>query len=168
MTPVQSKLLDCLAARAWRADVRVLREELAVPIPEVLVEEIDELAVTCLGCFLIEREGDAFVVAEDYRDELEYLMPRRAQEADAWRVNFDGLDEDWRILLSQADVAALGKLLEGIDAFREYARARGEMPELLLDELNNLAADAIGDLIVDDGGICEDYLEVIQGHIVKG
>ena len=42
------------------------------------------------------------------------------------------------------------------------------MPELLLDELNNVSSDTIGDLIADGNGIIDDYLPVIQKHLRKG
>ena len=67
---------------------------------------------------------------------------------------------------------ALGELLEfvslcasgDIAGQREFARRRGELPELVADTVNALAADIIGDIILEecDGGyaLIEDYREL--------
>lgn len=164
----QRSVMDSLALHGWKMELSLLHRELASLIPEALAEEINEASMMHLGCFLIEREGEEFIVAEDYRDELEYLMPRHEKKADDWKVEPDGLDEEWIAFFEQADIAVLGQLLDGRDAFFEYARGGGEMPELLLDELNSVSSDTIGDLIADENGIFEDYLPMIQRHLRKG
>lgn len=164
----QRRVLDCMALHAWKVEISALHRELTGLVPEVLAEEINEVSMVYLGCFLIEREDEEFVVAEDYRDELEYLMPRQEKNAGDWKVDLDGLDEEWAAFFAQAELTVLGQLLEGWSALIDYARGRGEMPELLLDELNNVSSDTIGDLIADENGIIDDYLPVIQKHLRKG
>ena len=163
----QRSVMDRLALHSWKMELSLLHHELMGLIPEALAEEINEVSMIYLGCFLIEREEEELIVAEDYRDELEYLMPRHEKKTDDWKVEQDGLDEEWIAFFEQADVAVLGQLLDGRDAFFEYARGSGEMPELLLDELNNASSDTIGDLIADENGIFEDYLSIIQKHLRK-
>ena len=164
----QRRVLDCMALHAWKVEISALHRELTGLVPEVLAEEINEVSMVYLGCFLIEREDEEFVVAEDYRDELEYLMPRQEKNAGDWEVDLDGLDEEWAAFFAQAELTVLGQLLAGWSALIDYARGRGEMPELLLDELNNVSSDTIGDLIADGNGIIDDYLPVIQKHLRKG
>ena len=168
LSPEHRNLIDKLAQHDWTADVHVLHEGLTGLILEALAEEINEIAMMYLGCFLLEREEESFVVAEDYRDELEFLMAKEEKSSDAWQLDWDGMEEDWKAFFEQANVVVIGKILEGMDVFYEYAKARGEMPDLLLDELNNTSSDTIGDLIVDDNGIFEDYLPIIQKHFRKG
>ena len=41
------------------------------------------------------------------------------------------------------------------------------MPDLLLDGINEIASDTIGDLVADADGIYEDYLPEIKKHLIK-
>ena len=119
---------------------------------------------------LIEREADNLIVAEDYRDELEYLMPEQGPES-LWNIDADGLSDDWREFFDQVrmrySLDSLAALLDGPESFREFAKVRGEMPELLLDGLNEIASDTIGDLIADENGLFEEYLPEIQNHLIR-
>ena len=71
------------------------------------------------------------------------------------------VSEPWRSFLAQADREALAALLEGPSALRALAAARREMPDRLLDGLNEAAADTLGDLIADAGGVYEEYREAL-------
>lgn len=166
----QRTVLDMMRDADWRTDVRRIQQRLPQAMPEVLVDEINVAALGQLGCALIEREGDGLVVAEDYRDELEYLMPRQSRDS-LWSIDAEGLDDDWRVFFEQVherySLDALAALAEGPQALATYAKARNDMPELLLDGINEIASDTIGDLVADADGIFEDYLPEIQNHLIK-
>jgi len=73
-----------------------------------------------------------------------------------------GLDEDWLLFaghLGQAHLEALYALKEKTDQVYEIAEKYGTMPALLLDEINELAMETIGDLVVDGESIVEDYID---------
>ena len=78
-------------------------------------------------------------------------------------------DGEWRALLEGASAAhlteALRQLLNGPEAFRAWAKARGQMPETLLDAVNDLAMDALGDLLAGEDGVYEDYREILNHHL---
>ena len=73
----------------------------------------------------------------------------------------DDVPEPWRSFLTRADREALAALLEGMPALQALAATRREMPDRLLDGLNEVAADTLGDLIADAGGIFEEYRETL-------
>ena len=72
---------------------------------------------------------------------------------------------------SSSSFAPFGALLQAILAGdrakqREVARARGAMVDALVDEINTVAGDIIGDILILEGGtgyeIVEDYLELLK------
>lgn len=72
------------------------------------------------------------------------------------------IPEEWSSLLSQLTPAhrqMLAVMVEGADAAAQFAIAEqaGSMPELLHDEINELAMEAIGDLLIDGGSVPEEY-----------
>ncbi len=160
-------LLNHLTEHGWQNSASALKAAFPHAFPDVLVDEINEAAMARIGCFLIEREDDAYIIAEDYRDELEYLMPRQ-QETLGWQTMLDDAEDEWKAFFAQADVNLIGHLLEGMEAFRAYVKERGEMPEPCLEDINNAAMDTIGDLLVTEEGIAKEYLSIVQQYLKKG
>ncbi|WP_055108587.1 TerB N-terminal domain-containing protein [Paenibacillus ihumii] len=82
------------------------------------------------------------------------------------------LPQEWRELfarLSSAHIRTLAALLDGEDAAVRFgiAEQAGSMPELLLDEINEIAMELIGDLLIDGEEIAEEYraeLEAFFGN----
>lgn len=74
------------------------------------------------------------------------------------------LDEDWTSFAEQLDSGQLEALLAlkspaPDSALAAVAEAYGTMPELILDEINQLAMETIGDLVVDEGRIVPEYMD---------
>lgn len=166
----QREVLDMMRESDWQTNTGYIHVKLPQAMPEVLIDEINVISKGQLGCALIEREAEALVVAEDYRDELEYLMPKQRQDS-LWSIAEEDLDDDWRAFFEQiherVSLDALAALLEGSEAFAAYAKERNDMPDLLLDGINEIASDTIGDLVADADGIYEDYLPEIKNHLIK-
>ncbi len=70
--------------------------------------------------------------------------------------------DPWAAFLARADRDALAALLDGPDALRTLARRQNRMPAALLDELNEAAADTLGDLIADADGVYEEYADPLR------
>lgn len=86
-------------------------------------------------------------------------------EADA-----TGLSEEWRELFAQLSGAhrqMLSALLNGENTAARFriAEQAGSMPELLLDEINEISMEWIGDLLIEDGEIVEEYSAELQGML---
>ncbi|GGO00414.1 TerB N-terminal domain-containing protein [Saccharibacillus kuerlensis] len=87
------------------------------------------------------------------------------EEAD-WDVS--ELDEDW-----QAFAAAIGSaerdmvraVLLGLSETNKMsiAGASGELPETMIDRINEAAMETIGDLLIDGGEVLEEYIPYLEG-----
>ena len=124
------------------------------------VQEIHQTSNTYLGESLIERETDRWVVAEDYRDELAFLLsleayakPREAGDSSI-PVSSPSLDADWSVLrshLTPLHLQALTKICGGCDpsVLESFAAEHFTMKDLLIEEINEYAMTALGDNIID-------------------
>ncbi|GIO39478.1 hypothetical protein J41TS12_43390 [Paenibacillus antibioticophila] len=102
----------------------------------------------------------AWTVADLDMDKPEAGLPIPLQESEGLTGSL--IPEEWTSLLSQLTSAQREMLLvmvEGADAAAQFAIAEraGSMPELLHDEINELAMEAIGDLLIDGGSVLEEY-----------
>lgn len=102
----------------------------------------------------------AWTVADLDMDKPEAELQIPLQESEGLTGSL--IPEEWKSLLSQFTSAQREMLLvmvEGADAAAQFAIAEraGSMPELLHDEINELAMEAIGDLLIDGGSVLEEY-----------
>lgn len=72
------------------------------------------------------------------------------------------LPEEWQELfmsLTAPQAQMLAALLQGHSAAKRQtiAEQAGSMPELLIDEVNELAMERIGDLLIDGDEVVDDY-----------
>ncbi|MNJ45150.1 hypothetical protein D3C77_402340 [compost metagenome] len=112
--------------------------------------------------------GSMSVQSESLGEEASRGSGKRIEivaEADA-----TGLSEEWRELFAQLSGAhrqMLSALLNGenIAARFRIAEQAGSMPELLLDEINEISMEWIGDLLIEDGEIVEEYSAELQGML---
>ncbi|SEN44278.1 TerB N-terminal domain-containing protein [Paenibacillus sp. OK076] len=89
-----------------------------------------------------------------------------------WEANFSAdLDEEWlqfSEMLSSQHVQAIYALL-GVNPDTDLMRVAeqyGTMPALLLDEMNDMAMETIGDLLIDGDRIVSDYINVFE-HVKR-
>ncbi|MHA0858058.1 TerB N-terminal domain-containing protein [Paenibacillus sp. CMAA1364] len=81
------------------------------------------------------------------------------------------LPEEWMQFvkgLSQTQLEAIYVLKQGLGLIElgHIADQAGTMPELLLDDINEIAMDTIGDLIIEGDGLIEDY-EPMLANLMK-
>jgi len=93
-----------------------------------------------------------------------------AESASASEGDWDaaGLDDDWKslaALLASTDRQMLrAVLLHSSDAERMgIAGAAGELPETVIDRINEAAMETIGDLLIDAGEVLEEYVPILEG-----
>ncbi|MFJ2042752.1 TerB N-terminal domain-containing protein [Paenibacillus taichungensis] len=89
-----------------------------------------------------------------------------------WEADFSAdLDEEWiqfSEMLSQQHVQAIHALL-GVNPDTELMRVAeeyGTMPTLLLDEINDMAMETIGDLLIEGDRMVSDYMNVFE-HVKR-
>lgn len=80
-----------------------------------------------------------------------------------WEVE----DEEWQELaerLNPTHLEVLHALKAGLNRseLQQIAEKAGSMPALLLDEINEVAMDTIGDLLIDGEAIANDYIDMLE------
>ncbi|MDI6853025.1 MAG: TerB N-terminal domain-containing protein [Deltaproteobacteria bacterium] len=172
-------LIKALMRHGWEVEASVLSEELPGKFIEFMVDRVNSLSLEMLGDLLIVAENQTKVVAEDFRDELEHLLLANAgapamnrQGAEQDQSTGDDLPEEWaqfRAALKEHQHQALRAILAMEDPSEELARLADEsaiMPEFLIDSINELALDTVGDIIIAPGSappaIEEEDLEFVR------
>ncbi|MCJ8014933.1 TerB N-terminal domain-containing protein [Paenibacillus sp. KQZ6P-2] len=78
-----------------------------------------------------------------------------------------GMEEEWALFAGQLGQAHLDTLFAlksqvASTELDQIAEKYGTMPTLLLDEINEIAMETIGDLVVDGESITEDYIDYFE------
>lgn len=167
LSPGGLALIHSMRSAGW--------ETKSVELPQL--EEINKQAVLELGEPLVVVEGDTFIIQEDYRDELEFLLSRLeyARKGPSSQV-IAAAAGGWGSLSVAMNVVQAEALAFLVDAkstsdFDSFARAHGVMGALLLDEINALALNHIDDNLVQAGedGVSvfdeyrDDVLQMLEG-----
>lgn len=144
-----------------RAGGQIDTADLGQALPGVLVEAgidtINDRALSSLGDVLIAEEMGHKVLADDYRDDLEDLLSQGDQagtDSDLLTAASQ-LPAEWDAFsrqLTDPQLAVLEVVIaqqDVSDTIRLIAEANASMPGALLDSINQLAMNTIGDIILD-------------------
>lgn len=166
-------LIDELQKHSWEIDYN--------SSCQASIDIINGLSGKLLACDLLVVEGNHLILEDDYRDEFDYLY-EHLEEIETAKPNataeihstFDLalLSEEMRelfetfspyqeeiicVILSRTDVK---------NRIDKIAEAQMSMPEILVDEINDIASQYIGDILIDTFGdemcILEQYLSLIH------
>lgn len=144
------------------------------------IDIINGLSGKLLACDLLIVEGNHLILEDDYRDEFDYLY-EHLEEIETAKPNatadstFDLtlLSEEMRelfetfspyqeeiicIILSRTDVT---------NRIDKIADAQMSMPEILVDEINDIASQYIGDILIDTFGDEMCILEQYEDELKK-
>ncbi|ALS09987.1 hypothetical protein ABE82_26620 (plasmid) [Paenibacillus peoriae] len=147
---------------------RELKEEHQAPV----VVKIDSNKLSLLEqetkvvqqLLTVEDSSDLAHTAEKVIPAPTHVIPPEpiAQDIHELVWNTEGLSEEWIRLAGQLKPIHL-KVIQAIlqksqMKLSEISDMYGTMPDLLVDEINQLALDIIGDLLVDGNTILEEYL----------
>lgn len=91
----------------------------------------------------------------------------QVEEQPALVWNLEELDEEWRDFAASLQHTHLEILLalknsHGAQALQAAASRAGSMPAVLIEEINEAAMEHIGDLIIDEDRIVEDYMSMLD------
>jgi hypothetical protein len=160
-------LLRLLYEHDWEADEDTAQESIdGAEFCNVIVSRVNERAQDILGDNLIYVEDERLSVTEDYRDEIEHLLthlqagvteaPPESQTAKPISIpQHDALTPEWSDFVQRMEIhhwEALNVLLIRKDVASRLdgvARSRHTMVSLLLNEINAIALDTIGDIVID-------------------
>ena len=150
------------AAQAAAPAVQPVKVEIDVAKLRQIREESDELTRR----LIIDGEEGA-PSAEEIRQMTEAVeddvFEERTDEA-AFEVHsqfdFSPLSEEWRGLSEALDAAALQLICALCDGGADaLCRSRGILPETAFEQINDIALEHIGDVLIENGAIIPDYAE---------
>ncbi len=130
-----------------------IREESDETTRKLIVEESEAVTAEEVTRKIEEIEADGF---EEQAAELAEDYSREAPDFAA--AEFEALGEGWRELasaLTAEDIALIEALLAG--SAEAHCRNRGVMPETEYDRVNSAAMEYIGDVLIENGAVIEDY-----------
>ncbi|MFD1887136.1 TerB N-terminal domain-containing protein [Paenibacillus wenxiniae] len=115
---------------------------------------------------LAEQESSGFV------HQTTSSKPDAATTSAARLLDVSELEEEWQECLQAMQtphIELLAAMLDDADehALQTVAARYGTMSALLADEINDLAMDHIGDLLLDDGAVMEEYRSLLDAIIMR-
>ncbi|RXZ81703.1 hypothetical protein EBB07_13680 [Paenibacillaceae bacterium] len=168
----QISLLKALEKGNWEMEEYELLQVVGELMIALQIDDINALALNQLGSLLIVHEGLKIIVEDDYRDELEYLFIHHKfvngeYECElVWEIatNSEPVVQQLSDLLRPEHLEVLFALKNGAAMFeiQQIADRIGTMPELIIDEINDASMETIGDLVVVDGVIVEEYHNLFE------
>ncbi len=172
ISPSARSLLDRLEKSSWECSTS--------QGDEPLIAEINRLAERYLGCALLVAEASKIIAEDDYRDELEYIyqnQPATSSEENGSKL-FDSSVltpemKDFVDALLPVQQKALYVLIKSEKPQSDLeiiAEEANTMPQLLLDDINVLAVQLIGEIIVDAADqkpqILDEYIDLLKQSVV--
>ncbi len=143
------------AVDGWYTDRETARA-MSRPVHIVLDTEAIESASADLDAvtqMMAVPEDDTDHVAE----EVTVTVRPEVQSGTGWDALASSLDDDCRGYLSAS--------LEGVRAAKTFVREHGLTVSTIEGRINDLAMDAVGDIIVEDCVVIEDYIDDVRGML---
>lgn len=162
------RLLERLREHDWQTNPSLLQGSFDTAFINVLFDQLNEAAYEALGDALLFSEGDEWVVAEDYRDEIAYILDhpdyRSGRNVTVLVENSSPpplhelssvLESAWLDFARQLTVSqwhALVIVKAGVDVrdkLNAVARDALSTANQLIDDINQVALHFIGDTVID-------------------
>ena len=184
----QAKLLSVLRKKNWQAPPAILGEQFEHAFVNVIFDRINEAAFEVLGSALLFDEAGQWVVAEDYRDEIAYILdhpdyrsnnessPAEAKNlfGESYRLSAE-LDMGWIEFaqhLQSHHWSALAILIKGIDVkskLNAVASVTLTTANQLVDDINEVALERLSDTVIDASteppSVIEEYQESVDALV---
>ena len=147
------------------------------------IAEINRLSEHNLGSPLLVRENNTIIVEEDYQDELTFIYDNPPQKE---KLSMSNSIFDLSILtgeflefiqsLTLESQKALHVIVLGYDVEKKLAiiaEDESSMPQILLDDINEVAMRFLGNIVIDTIGeqpcIVDEYLDILkQSAMLQG
>ncbi len=161
----QRGVIQLFVQNGFEMDNASLRSNLPDLFVQLAIDDINVKALHMLGSLLIVSEQDMSLIDEDYREDL--ISWARDAKTKALAPVYTGLGDDWNALigaLSKQETSLLQALSKGAQypALQAIASGAGTMVELMEDHINELAIESIGDILIQNGAITEEYTDTVR------
>lgn len=171
--------LNTLQAKAWEMEYDSQFQ--------ASIDKINELSCTLLACAILVTESGFVILEDDYRDAFDYIYNNlhevnvdESEQNDTSDSSFFDLNKlsdslkDLLSVLSPTQIEIIYIILnnENIPSrLEEIASREFSMPEILLDEINDIATQIIGDILIDtltdEVCIFEQYANQLKDSIIQ-
>lgn len=156
MPPYCRMLIDELYSKSWEMEYN--------SSVQASIEKINELSGMQLACSIMVVEGNTLILEDDYRDEFNYIyehlseidIPKSSEKKDTIsKFDLTVLSDEMKQLLetltpTQEEILHIILSRENMSQrIEEIANAEMSMPEILIDEINDIATQYIGDILID-------------------
>lgn len=141
------------------------------------IDKVNEISLKYLACAILVVEGNHLLLEDDYRDEFEYICNHldefecgdnsEAKSDDCSKFNVDVLTDELKQLIEtlspiQQEIVYVILNKDNISSqLEEIANAELSMPEMLIDEINDISSQIIGDILIDTFG---DEISVLEQY----
>lgn len=132
------------------------------------IDKVNEISLKYLACAILVVEGNHLLLEDDYRDEFEYIYnhldefeygDKSKEESDTCsKFGLDVLSNELKQLIdalspTQREIVCVILNKDNISSkLEEIANAELSMPEMLIDEINDISSQIIGDILIDTFG----------------
>ncbi len=163
----ECRIIEALIRNGFEMESDTLRSSVPDVFLEQAIDAINEKSLSVLGSLLIVSEQSIRLIDEDYREDLLSAW-RRETQSQSTRPPIEADDGDeWNGLLcslSAQETDLLCAIVNGADhiALQAIADKAGTMVELMTDHINELAMAFIGDLLIENGSILEEYEDTVK------
>jgi hypothetical protein len=173
MPPYCRMLIDEMRSKSWEMEYN--------SSVQASIEKINELSGMQLACSIVVVEGNTLVLEDDYRDEFNYIyehlseieIPESSEEKDTIsKFDLTALSDEMKQLLetltpTQEEILYIILSQENMSQrIEEIANAEMSMPEILIDEINDIATQYIGDILIDtfdaEMSVLEQYVNELK------
>jgi hypothetical protein len=166
-------LIDEMRSKSWEMEYN--------SSVQASIEKINELSGMQLACSIVVVEGNTLILEDDYRDEFNYIyehlseieIPESSEEKDTIsKFDLTALSDEMKQLLetltpTQEEILHIILSQENMSQrIEEIANAEMSMPEILIDEINDIATQYIGDILIDtfdaEMSVLEQYVNELK------
>ena len=128
------------------------------------VDKINEISLKYLACAILVVEENHLLLEDDYRDEFEFIYNHldeyecgnEIKESDnSSMFTVDNLSDELKKLIEtlspiqQTIICVILNRVNISSQLEEIANAELSMPEILIDEINDISSQIIGDILID-------------------
>ena len=171
MPPYCRMLIDEMRSKSWEMEYN--------SSVQASIEKINELSGMQLACSIVVVEGNTLILEDDYRDEFNYIyehlseieIPESSEEKDTIsKFDLTALSDEMKQLLetltpAQEEILHIILSQENMSQrIEEIANAEMSMPEILIDEINDIATQYIGDILIDT---FDAEMSVLEQYVIE-
>lgn len=128
------------------------------------VDKVNEISLKYLACAILVVEENHLLLEDDYRDEFEFIYNHldefecgdEIKETDnSSMFTVDNLSDELKQLIKtlspiqQTIICVILNRVNISSQLEEIANAELSMPEILIDEINDISSQIIGDILID-------------------